>query len=99
MGMNDERISHLPIKNIDHWFFPKLLVLYNTYKIKPWIIASNYLFANFNVTAPDDEDNKSNGTFEESWTDHSTSIQPLVRDLVRDDNRFISYRNGVFYSN
>ena len=62
MRMNDEQISRLPIKNIECWFFPELLVLYNTHKIKPWTIPSN-LFANFNVISPDDEDNKLKGAF------------------------------------
>nr|BDY08848.1 Ycf1 protein [Lysimachia alfredii] len=48
MGMNVEILSH-PISNLDLWFFPEFLLLYNAYKMKPWFIPSNFLFFNFNI--------------------------------------------------
>nr|BDY07904.1 Ycf1 protein [Lysimachia insignis] len=48
MGMNAEILSH-PISNLDLWFFPEFLLLYNAYKMKPWFIPSNFLFFNFNI--------------------------------------------------
>nr|YP_010019110.1 hypothetical protein RF1 [Primula dryadifolia]QOJ48725.1 hypothetical protein RF1 [Primula dryadifolia] len=48
MGMNTEILSH-PISNLELWFFPELLLFYNAYKMKPWLIPSKFLFLNFNV--------------------------------------------------
>nr|QQK92839.1 Ycf1 protein [Mesua ferrea] len=47
MGMNEE-ILNRPICNFELWFFPKLLILFNAYKIKPWVIPSKSLLLNFN---------------------------------------------------
>nr|QBC70261.1 hypothetical protein RF1 [Talinum paniculatum]QBC70346.1 hypothetical protein RF1 [Talinum paniculatum] len=46
MGMNEEILSH-PISNLESWFFPEFVLLYNAYKIKPWAIPINFLFSNF----------------------------------------------------
>nr|YP_009709288.1 hypothetical chloroplast RF19 [Myrsine sandwicensis]QEW86933.1 hypothetical chloroplast RF19 [Myrsine sandwicensis] len=48
MGMNAEILSH-PIPNLELWFFPEFLLLYNAYKMKPWFIPNNFLFFNFNI--------------------------------------------------
>ncbi|KAG4165608.1 hypothetical protein ERO13_A13G086425v2 [Gossypium hirsutum] len=37
MGLNEEIVSH-PIPNLELWFFPEFVLLYNAYKVKPWII-------------------------------------------------------------
>nr|QBC72668.1 hypothetical protein RF1 [Talinella dauphinensis] len=47
MGMNEEILSR-PISNLESWFFPEFVLLYNAYKIKPWAIPINFLFSNFN---------------------------------------------------
>nr|YP_009581669.1 hypothetical chloroplast RF19 [Glaucidium palmatum]QBK49906.1 hypothetical chloroplast RF19 [Glaucidium palmatum] len=39
MGMNEE----IPIPNLELWFFPELVLLYNAYKMKPWIIPAHLL--------------------------------------------------------
>nr|YP_010445473.1 hypothetical protein RF1 [Bougainvillea arborea]UTM06097.1 hypothetical protein RF1 [Bougainvillea arborea] len=46
MGMNEEILSY-PISNLESWFFPEFFLLYNAYKMKPWIIPINFLFSNF----------------------------------------------------
>nr|YP_010278819.1 hypothetical chloroplast RF1 [Anemone flaccida]UKG19083.1 hypothetical chloroplast RF1 [Anemone flaccida] len=46
MGMNEE-ILNCPISNPELWFLPEFVLLYNTYKIKPWIIPINLLLFNF----------------------------------------------------
>lgn len=46
MGMNEEILSR-PISNLESWFFPEFVLLYNGYKIKPWAIPINLLFSNF----------------------------------------------------
>nr|YP_010928003.1 Ycf1 protein [Gyrosphragma latipetala]WKK46966.1 Ycf1 protein [Gyrosphragma latipetala] len=47
MGMNEEVLS-LPISNLKLWFFPELILFYNTYKMKPWIIPIKLLLSNLN---------------------------------------------------
>nr|ANY60424.1 photosystem I assembly protein Ycf1 [Maesa montana] len=48
MGMNEEILSH-PISNLELWFFPEFVLLYNAYKMKPWFIPSKLLFLNFHI--------------------------------------------------
>ncbi|MCL7022918.1 hypothetical protein MKW94_006843 [Papaver nudicaule] len=47
MGMNEE-ILNRPISNLQLWFFPELLGLYDAYRIKPWIIPTKSLLFHFN---------------------------------------------------
>lgn len=49
MGMNEE-ILNRPISNLELWFFPKFVILYNAYKykIKPWVIPIKLLLVNLN---------------------------------------------------
>ncbi|KAG8493111.1 hypothetical protein CXB51_010662 [Gossypium anomalum] len=42
MGLNEEILSH-PIPNLELWFFPEFVLLYNAYKVKPWIIPIKLL--------------------------------------------------------
>lgn len=49
MGMNEEILSR-PISNLESWFFPEFVLLYNEYKIKPWTIPINFLFSNLNLS-------------------------------------------------
>nr|YP_010489036.1 Ycf1 protein [Eranthis byunsanensis]UWJ89877.1 Ycf1 protein [Eranthis byunsanensis] len=46
MGMNEE-ILNWPISNLELWFFPEFSLLYDAYKIQPWIIPINLLFLKF----------------------------------------------------
>nr|YP_011036347.1 Ycf1 protein [Bursera cuneata]WRI65741.1 Ycf1 protein [Bursera cuneata] len=50
MGMNDEILSS-PISNPWVWFFPEFVLLFNAYKMKPWIIPIKLLLFNFNGNA------------------------------------------------
>nr|ALO21972.1 Ycf1 [Cucurbita digitata] len=47
MRMNEEIQSRF-ISNLELWFFPEFLILYNAYKIKPWIIPIKSLLLNWN---------------------------------------------------
>nr|YP_010387076.1 hypothetical protein RF1 [Aristotelia fruticosa]UPO67107.1 hypothetical protein RF1 [Aristotelia fruticosa] len=47
MGMNEEILSH-SIPNLELWLSQKFVILYDVYKIKPWIIPIKLLFLNFN---------------------------------------------------
>ena len=48
MRINEEIIS-CPISNLELWFFPEFLILYNSYKIKPCEIPIKLLLLTFNV--------------------------------------------------
>nr|WAK83335.1 Ycf1 [Cypripedium bardolphianum] len=53
MGMNQEGFSdtasnHNTISNLEPWFFPEFVLLFDVYKIQPWIIPIKSLFFNFN---------------------------------------------------
>nr|YP_009687076.1 hypothetical protein RF1 [Klainedoxa gabonensis]QDW75823.1 hypothetical protein RF1 [Klainedoxa gabonensis] len=45
MGMN-EKILNRPVSNLELWFFRKFVILYNTYKIKPWVIPIKLILSN-----------------------------------------------------
>nr|YP_001294243.1 hypothetical chloroplast RF1 [Buxus microphylla]A6MM95.1 RecName: Full=Protein TIC 214; AltName: Full=Translocon at the inner envelope membrane of chloroplasts 214; Short=AtTIC214 [Buxus microphylla]ABQ45308.1 hypothetical chloroplast RF1 [Buxus microphylla]WEB60488.1 hypothetical chloroplast RF1 [Buxus sinica var. parvifolia] len=47
MGMNEE-ILNRTISNLELWFFQEFVLLYNAYKIKPWVIPIKLLLLNFN---------------------------------------------------
>uniref|UniRef100_UPI0030FE7DE4 Ycf1 protein n=1 Tax=Simarouba versicolor TaxID=459157 RepID=UPI0030FE7DE4 len=47
MGMNEEILSG-PISNLELWFFPEFVLLFNAYRMKPWIIPIKLLLFNFN---------------------------------------------------
>nr|YP_010257203.1 hypothetical chloroplast RF19 [Allium paepalanthoides]QUV76050.1 hypothetical chloroplast RF19 [Allium paepalanthoides] len=46
MGMNQEKF-YRSISNLEPWFFPEFLLLFNAYKIKAWIIPTKLLIFNF----------------------------------------------------
>nr|AEX94034.1 hypothetical chloroplast RF19 [Androstephium coeruleum] len=46
MGMNQEKL-YRTISNLEPWFFPEFLLLFDAYKIKPWIIPIKFLFFHF----------------------------------------------------
>nr|YP_009259845.1 hypothetical chloroplast RF19 [Leitneria floridana]ANC29247.1 hypothetical chloroplast RF19 [Leitneria floridana] len=50
MGMNEEILSR-PISNLELWFFPDFVLLFNAYRMKPWIIPIKLLLFNFNGNA------------------------------------------------
>nr|ADD30913.1 putative RF1 protein [Berberidopsis corallina] len=60
MGMNEE-ILNRPISNLELWFFPELVLLYNAYKIKPWVIPIKLLLLNYNGNENISENKNING--------------------------------------
>nr|QFV18203.1 hypothetical chloroplast RF1 [Helleborus thibetanus] len=48
MRMNEE-ILNCPISNLELWFFPEFVLLFDAYKIQPWIIPINLLLLKFNI--------------------------------------------------
>nr|AKJ83510.1 Ycf1 [Alocasia macrorrhizos] len=54
MGMNKERFydtasNHDTISNLETWFFPEFVLLFDVYKMKPWIIPIKSLFFHFSI--------------------------------------------------
>nr|QKV48379.1 hypothetical protein RF1 [Tipularia szechuanica] len=54
MGMNKEKLygnvpNHDTISNLKTWFFPEFVLLFDLYKIKPWIIPIKSLFFHFSI--------------------------------------------------
>nr|YP_009470037.1 hypothetical chloroplast RF1 [Eulophia zollingeri]AVF91695.1 hypothetical chloroplast RF1 [Eulophia zollingeri] len=41
--------NHDTISNIETWFFPEFVLLFDVYKIQPWIIPIKSLFLNFSI--------------------------------------------------
>nr|YP_009697830.1 Ycf1 [Cornus canadensis]QEJ84838.1 Ycf1 [Cornus canadensis] len=60
MGMNEE-ILNRPISNLEFWFFPEFWLLYNIYKIQPWVIPSKLLLLNWNINENCSENKNING--------------------------------------
>nr|WGM73426.1 hypothetical protein RF1 [Calamus jenkinsianus] len=46
MGMNQEKV-YRTISNLEPWFFPEFVPLFDAYKIKPWIIPIKLLLFHF----------------------------------------------------
>nr|WCI19074.1 hypothetical chloroplast RF1 [Myriophyllum aquaticum] len=47
LGMNEE-IRKPSILNLECWFFPNFILLFNVYKRKPWVIPIKFLLFHFN---------------------------------------------------
>nr|YP_010375483.1 hypothetical protein RF1 [Pontederia africana]QXU59349.1 hypothetical protein RF1 [Pontederia africana] len=45
MGMNQKRVSQT-ISNLEPWFFPEFVLLFNAYQLKPWIMPIKLLLLN-----------------------------------------------------
>nr|QFQ39878.1 hypothetical chloroplast RF1 [Blastus dunnianus] len=54
MGMNEE-ILRRSISNLKLWFFGEFVILYNTYKMNPWIIPAKELLFNLNETVSENK--------------------------------------------
>nr|QFQ43993.1 hypothetical chloroplast RF1 [Oxyspora teretipetiolata]QFQ48192.1 hypothetical chloroplast RF1 [Oxyspora urophylla] len=54
MGMNEE-ILRRSISNLKLWFFGEFVLLYNTYKMNPWIIPAKKLLFNLNETVSENK--------------------------------------------
>nr|YP_010314550.1 hypothetical protein RF1 [Cissus trifoliata]UNA64115.1 hypothetical protein RF1 [Cissus trifoliata] len=61
MGMNEE-ILNRSISNLESWFFPEFVQLYNTYKMKAWVIPIKLLLLNFNGNKNYSKNGNSNQT-------------------------------------
>nr|WGC93341.1 hypothetical chloroplast RF1 [Dodartia orientalis] len=59
MGMN-EKIVKRSLLDLELWFFPEFVLLYNVYKTKPWFIPSKLLLLNLNKNENSSENKKKN---------------------------------------
>nr|YP_009437616.1 hypothetical chloroplast RF19 [Primulina liboensis]ATG28043.1 hypothetical chloroplast RF19 [Primulina liboensis] len=71
MGMNEKMLKH-PISNLELWFFPEFVLLYNAYKTKPWFIPSKLLLLNLNRNKKSSENKKINEKQKRSFLIPST---------------------------
>ena len=83
MGMNEEILSR-PISNLELWFFPEFVLLYNAYKVKPWIIPIKLLLLNFNGNG---SINKNKNIIENKKKDPLIAIAPNEKKILGLENR------------
>nr|YP_010362945.1 hypothetical protein RF1 [Euphorbia pteroneura]UNS16983.1 hypothetical protein RF1 [Euphorbia pteroneura] len=83
MGMNEE-IQNSLISNFELWFFRQFVILYNTYKEKPWTIPIQYLLVNFHRNQNISKNNKINGN---KKGDLLISISSNENKLIELENR------------
>nr|YP_010875024.1 hypothetical protein RF1 [Lindernia ruellioides]WGV43146.1 hypothetical protein RF1 [Lindernia ruellioides] len=57
MGMNEKMLKR-PLSNLEPWFFPEFVLLYNAYKTKPWFIPTKFLLLNWNRNENNSSENK-----------------------------------------
>nr|QGZ09255.1 hypothetical protein RF1 [Sorbaria sorbifolia var. stellipila] len=83
MGMNEEILSR-PISNLELWFFPEFVRLYNTYKIKPWVIPIKLLLFNSNINENASENKSISGN---KKRDPFISIPSNEKKSIKLENR------------
>nr|UUL97973.1 hypothetical chloroplast RF1 [Dianthus chinensis] len=83
MGMNEEILSR-PISNLGFWFFLDFLLLYNAYKLNPWVIPINLLFSNCNGNENLSEKKNINRTKKEN---------PFTTSLISNEKKYLELEN------
>nr|UDN41615.1 Ycf1 protein [Carpodetus archboldianus] len=98
MGMNEE-ILNRPISTLESWFFPEFVILYNTYKLKPWVIPNKLLLFNFNENISENKNTK--GKQKENFFRPSKEKQHLeLKNQNQDEKEPASEENlGYVLSN
>nr|YP_009568066.1 hypothetical protein RF1 [Spergula arvensis]QBE85977.1 hypothetical protein RF1 [Spergula arvensis] len=84
MGMNEEILSR-PISNLEFWFFPEFFLLYNAYKMQPWVIPTNLLFSNCNVSA---------NFIEKKNTNRTKTENPFTTSIISNEKKYLELENG-----
>uniref|UniRef100_UPI0030E4DD39 Ycf1 n=1 Tax=Galopina circaeoides TaxID=120130 RepID=UPI0030E4DD39 len=85
MGMNEEILNH-PISGLKLWFFPEFLLLYNLYKMKPWVIPSKVFICNLNrnqnvISEDKNIKNKNEKEPAARRVDHRSDVQKIQGNL------------------
>nr|QDI96906.1 hypothetical protein RF1 [Panax wangianus] len=78
MEMNEE-ILNRHISNLELWFFPEFVLLYNVYKKKPWIIPSKLLLLNLNRNENVSDNKNING--KQKWNFFRPSNEKKIFEL------------------
>uniref|UniRef100_UPI0030028D31 hypothetical chloroplast RF1 n=1 Tax=Aralia thomsonii TaxID=330647 RepID=UPI0030028D31 len=78
MEMNKE-IQNRHISNLELWFFPEFVLLYNVYKKKPWIIPSKLLLLNLNRNENVSDNKNING--KQKWNFFRPSNEKKIFEL------------------
>nr|YP_010427484.1 Ycf1 protein [Aquilaria cumingiana]YP_010427505.1 Ycf1 protein [Aquilaria cumingiana]USN92886.1 Ycf1 protein [Aquilaria cumingiana]USN92907.1 Ycf1 protein [Aquilaria cumingiana] len=77
MGMNEEIVNRLILNpELELWFFPEFVPLYNAYKIKPGIIPIKLLLSNFN----------GNESINQNITERNPLIESNEKRILRFEN-------------
>nr|YP_009989525.1 Ycf1 [Hylotelephium verticillatum]QNM99538.1 Ycf1 [Hylotelephium verticillatum] len=82
LGMNEE----FPILNEELWFLPELILLYNVYKLKLWMIPIKSLLLNFNEKKSLSE--KKNIALKHKW-----NLGSLLLNQEKDGSDYSSFVN------
>nr|YP_009759458.1 Ycf1 [Stenospermation multiovulatum]QIQ48658.1 Ycf1 [Stenospermation multiovulatum] len=98
MGMNKEKL-YRPISNLESWFFPEFGLLYDVYKLKPWIIPIQFLLLNIHRNTNISQNNNIDGNQKkdlnlrsnkkeylelENWNQQEKKQKPNQRDFGSD---------------
>nr|YP_010601512.1 hypothetical chloroplast RF19 [Eremogone acicularis]WAM61089.1 hypothetical chloroplast RF19 [Eremogone acicularis] len=98
MEMNEE-ILNRPIYNLAFWFFSEFFLIYNTYKMKPWIIPIHLLFSNCNVSDKFSEkkniDRTKNTNFFTTPIISNEKKYLELKNRNQDEKKFLSQRDPV----
>nr|BDR61698.1 hypothetical protein RF1 [Erycibe henryi]BDR61712.1 hypothetical protein RF1 [Erycibe henryi] len=86
MGMNEE-ILNRPISNLQLWFFPELVRLFNVYKTKPWIIPSELLLLNLNLSETDSKNKSETDSKNKSETDSKNKSETDSKNKSETDSK------------
>nr|YP_010637834.1 hypothetical chloroplast RF19 [Saxifraga consanguinea]WBQ50476.1 hypothetical chloroplast RF19 [Saxifraga consanguinea] len=109
MGM-DEEIQNKAISDFELWFFPEVMLFYNSYKIKPWVIPIKLLFFVFQGNAPISTNKNINEKkyLEEDYTGsviknhtkkkQNTSATEPELDFLRKKNLLLQFRSDYFFN-
>nr|YP_010549477.1 Ycf1 [Anubias barteri]UYL25879.1 Ycf1 [Anubias barteri]UYL25963.1 Ycf1 [Anubias barteri] len=81
MGMNKERL-YRPISNLESWFFPEFGLLYDAYKLKPWIIPIQFLLLNIHRNKNISQNKNINGNQEKDL-----NLQSNKKEYLELENR------------
>nr|YP_010639027.1 hypothetical chloroplast RF19 [Saxifraga granulifera]WBQ51924.1 hypothetical chloroplast RF19 [Saxifraga granulifera] len=109
MGMNEE-IQNKAISDFELWFFPEVMLLYNSYKIKPWVIPIKLLLFYFwgDATINKNKNINDKKYLEEDYAgsviknhttkNQNTSATETEFDFFLKNNLLIQFRSAYFFN-
>nr|YP_009319956.1 Ycf1 [Triolena amazonica]APA18988.1 Ycf1 [Triolena amazonica] len=97
MGMNEEILSR-SISNLKLWFFDEFVLLYNTYKMNPWIIPTKELLFNLNETVSENKNitqNQKDNPFKLSKLSDENKSKSIKLENKNQDKKESPSKNNV----